>query len=305
MITWASVPVVEDTYSSSSESSISGESSSSSSEDANFSLEFTTPNPPADVEICNGAYTWDVASQTFLSSNSVSTIKTTMGWKLDDVRVGIPSYSNICSTGFAYDVPPLTDFVANINSTLFTWTFTSIQQPYLIVSNSTNQTSLPDGTKFVIGSYDYEFDNYVQYNSTSNQWYLYLDLQSGSITANNDFETEMSVGNANLASHYTAYGAGTVDMDLTWSYDDPFYVMSESSTSSSSSSSSSSQTESTSSSSSSANSSSSSSSSSEAWPYPFDLPRIYVYSYLSNGFQVKFENIPADPGYIDFSYYAQ
>jgi len=34
------------------------------------------------------------------------------------------------------------------------------------------------------------------------------------------------------------------------------------------------------------------------------LPRIYVSSYLSNGFVVAYENIPASVGYIEFSYFA-
>jgi hypothetical protein len=34
------------------------------------------------------------------------------------------------------------------------------------------------------------------------------------------------------------------------------------------------------------------------------LPRIYVSSYLSNGFVVAYENIPASVGYIEFSYTA-
>lgn len=37
---------------------------------------------------------------------------------------------------------------------------------------------------------------------------------------------------------------------------------------------------------------------------PFTKPRIYVYDYLSTGFRVKYENIPEEIGYVDFSYLA-
>ena len=43
-------------------------------------------------------------------------------------------------------------------------------------------------------------------------------------------------------------------------------------------------------------SSSSSSSTSNPWPGPFYEPRLYVYSYLSYGFVVKFENVPEEVG---------
>jgi hypothetical protein len=56
------------------------------------------------------------------------------------------------------------------------------------------------------------------------------------------------------------------------------------------------------SSSSSSNSSSSSSSTSNAYLGPFSSPRIYVYEMLSYGFVVKYENIPEELGYIEFSY---
>jgi hypothetical protein len=37
---------------------------------------------------------------------------------------------------------------------------------------------------------------------------------------------------------------------------------------------------------------------------PFDYPRIYVYDVLDDGFTVKYENIPEEMGYVEFSYYA-
>jgi hypothetical protein len=51
-------------------------------------------------------------------------------------------------------------------------------------------------------------------------------------------------------------------------------------------------------------SSNSSSSSSNAWPGPFENPRIYISEYTSTGFIVKYENIPEEIGYFEFSYMA-
>lgn len=50
---------------------------------------------------------------------------------------------------------------------------------------------------------------------------------------------------------------------------------------------------------------SSSSSTSNAWEGTFTKPRLYIYDYISNGFRVKYENIPEEIGYIEFSYLAQ
>lgn len=38
---------------------------------------------------------------------------------------------------------------------------------------------------------------------------------------------------------------------------------------------------------------------------PFTTPRIYVASYTGDGFVVDYENIPVDPGYIEFEYSCQ
>ena len=79
---------------------------------------------------------------------------------------------------------------------------------------------------------------------------------------------------------------------------------SDSSNSSFSSSSSSLDSSSSSSSEEYSSSSNSSSSSSNAWPGPFENPRIYISEYTSTGFIVKYENIPEEIGYFEFSYMA-
>jgi len=38
---------------------------------------------------------------------------------------------------------------------------------------------------------------------------------------------------------------------------------------------------------------------------PFTTPRIYVDSYTDDGFIVNYEDIPVDPGYIEFEYSCQ
>ena len=38
---------------------------------------------------------------------------------------------------------------------------------------------------------------------------------------------------------------------------------------------------------------------------PFAMPRIYVNSYTDDGFIVNYEDIPVDPGYIEFEYSCQ
>ena len=50
--------------------------------------------------------------------------------------------------------------------------------------------------------------------------------------------------------------------------------------------------------------SSSSSSSSEEDPVTPDCPRIYVVSYADTGFNVSYEGIPEEVGYIEFNYSA-
>ena len=79
---------------------------------------------------------------------------------------------------------------------------------------------------------------------------------------------------------------------------------SNSSSSSIDSSSSSSSTEEPTSSSSSSSSTSESSLTSNEYPGPFNVPRIYVHSYLSNGFRVRYENIPEEIGFVEFAYVA-
>lgn len=64
------------------------------------------------------------------------------------------------------------------------------------------------------------------------------------------------------------------------------------------------------SSSSSTSSSSSESSSSESsltsneYHGPFKKPRIYIYDYITNGFRVRYENIPEEVGFVEFAYVA-
>jgi len=48
--------------------------------------------------------------------------------------------------------------------------------------------------------------------------------------------------------------------------------------------------------------SSSEDSSSSYWEGPFNLPRLYLVSTDSTGFTVKYENIPEEIGYVEFSY---
>jgi len=79
---------------------------------------------------------------------------------------------------------------------------------------------------------------------------------------------------------------------------------SSSSSSLDSSSSSSSNSSSSNSSSSSTSNSSSSSTTSNEYPGPFDKPRIYISDYLSNGFRVRYENIPEEVGFVEFAYVA-
>lgn len=58
------------------------------------------------------------------------------------------------------------------------------------------------------------------------------------------------------------------------------------------------------SSSSSESTSSSSSESTNEYPGPFNRPRIYVYDYVTNGFRVRYENIPEEVGFVEFAYVA-
>jgi hypothetical protein len=59
-----------------------------------------------------------------------------------------------------------------------------------------------------------------------------------------------------------------------------------------------------SSSSSSSSDSSPSSTTSNEYLGPFNFPRIYVYDLLEDGFVVRFENVPEEMGFVEFSYYA-
>lgn len=61
---------------------------------------------------------------------------------------------------------------------------------------------------------------------------------------------------------------------------------------------------SSSSSTSNSSSSSSSSSTSNEYPGPFNVPRIYIWDYISNGFRVRYENIPEEIGFVEFAYIA-
>lgn len=54
----------------------------------------------------------------------------------------------------------------------------------------------------------------------------------------------------------------------------------------------------------SSSSSSESSSSSSQTEIISGLPRLYVFSYATNGFTVKYENVPSQVGYIEFSFNA-
>ena len=54
----------------------------------------------------------------------------------------------------------------------------------------------------------------------------------------------------------------------------------------------------------SSDSSMSSSSSSNEWEGAFPYPRIYVYSYQSNGFTVRYENLPSDSSFVEFEFVA-
>jgi hypothetical protein len=86
--------------------------------------------------------------------------------------------------------------------------------------------------------------------------------------------------------------SSSVDSSSTSSADTPSSASSESSSSVDSSSTSSS------------SHSSPSSTTSNEYLGPFNFPRIYVYDLLEDGFVVRFENIPEEMGFVEFSYYA-
>ncbi len=147
----------------------------------------------------------------------------------------------------------------------------------------------------------------------------YSTSSSSSSSSSSSFNDEYRIGNAVIGETFIiGYGEPVSSSSSLSSLGNSSSSSSSSSSSIDSSSSSSSSSidsssssssygissSSSSSSSSSEGYSSSSSSSSNAWHGEFNQPRLYIYSLQDNGFTVKYENVPEELGYIEFSYIA-
>ena len=133
--------------------------------------------------------------------------------------------------------------------------------------------------------------------------------ESSSSSSSVDSSSSLSSSSSSSSEIHSSSSSSSSSVDSSSSSSSvSSYSSSSSSVDSNSTSSSSSVDSSSSSSSSSSLGSSSSSSSSSSvlnpWPGPFNLPRVYVLSYLENGFVVKYENIPEEIGYIEINYSA-
>jgi len=169
------------------------------------------------------------------------------------------------------------------------------------------------------------YDPNVEYSSSSSShtssgnWESLSSISSNSLsTFSSASETSSSTSSSSLdsssSSSLTSLSESSSSSESDISTASSFeYSSSSSSFDSSSTSSMATPTSESSSSSSSIDSSSSSSStstsssslSSNAWKGPFNAPRIYVHQLLDNGFVVRYENIPEEMGYVEFSYYVQ
>lgn len=304
IITWATLPVVDPAE----------EMQSSSSSSSSSSFDFISDHRPICITInsaVDGSFDY-LVGQYFYAGRGYSSLYPTAPSYLHEDGTAIIGFDGGVTTAGVWDGLGSGSWYAGPASS------NDLQTDYagglaLLGSGLTT----PTGSFVDFSTTSYFFD--VQYcpvysssssssegNSSSSSSTEGFSSSSSSGDSSSSSESSSSMG-TNSSSSSSSVDSSSSSSSTTSGSSSSSSVDSSSSSSVDSSSSSSSDSSSSSvdsSSSSSSSDSSSSSSSSEAWQGSFLKPRIYVYDYSGHGFRVKYENVPEESGYIEFSYLA-
>jgi len=181
-----------------------------------------------------------------------------------------------------------------ITSAIITWASIPIFDPSTEFSSSSESSESLGGLSSTSSSSSVS-DSSLTSQSDSTESSSTSSLDSSSSSSSTDVsDSSSSSMSPDLSESSWEYStsSSSIDSSSTSSEDTPSSI-SSSSSSSIDSSSTSSQSD-----------SSPSSTTSNEYYGPFNFPRIYVYELLEDGFVVRFENVPEEMVFVEFSYYA-